>query len=567
MLASTIQQVAKTEEAKSAPGQPSAPRPLKVVRCCDVVRVRVGTGNALPGSAKEGAPGLPEVCKNCSVNRNSKDPAKPKQDQVLEVPSSNGGTGTADWPIRNNANVPRPAVKTIETRPAKLPVKPGPSSSAELCWPRRRDTANELTLPPQLDQARPTVSFLFSGGVFRGVFQVGVVNALNEAGVRPDLLAGASVGTITSALVGSVFRQTTPEARQAQVAKLAAVFLAIDRLVLTDRFADFFRRFTLRAAEARFSLHDADQFFRRFDQEPFGRFNKSARRVIAGLERVFDLNPFELTELTRALRNRETASAWRQLSGHVGQFLDRYGIGQEILGAEPLALLIREIVLSGHHTTDSAEFDLFVNEGGFHMVATATNLTQGKLEILSSLPDPLKPEQRVLLREGLLASSAFPAVFRPRWSWEVHPQASTTDRFVDGGVMDNLPLDAVVHFLWSAYERGLIELWPKPAPHLLFTASLQVQQRQLKGDDIRATARNWSSLQARAKRLSYNQKIDRFAEAQQKLQGHRLAAVRDRAKAQGQKPPQEPEPPEDWNLLNIEAVVVKPEWLVGTFAF
>jgi predicted acylesterase/phospholipase RssA len=572
MLASTLQQVAGASRPKLETTSLTDSPSLKFVRCCDVMRQRLSGDPALPGSAKDGAPGLPEVCRHCAVHRDSKDPDRPRQRQLLEVPTLN--PKATDWPHVDTKPAPlgpkaRTAERAKRSEPQPPPSTPNafPPGEVQWCWPRKRDESNQLIQPPDLDRERPTVSFLFSGGVFRGVFQVGVVNALNEAGLRPDLLAGASVGTITSAMVGSVFRQSTPEARQAQVAKLAAVFLAIDRLVLTDRFADFFRRFTLRAAEARFSFHDMDQFFRRFDQETFGQFNKGARRVIAGLERVFDLNPFELTELTRSIRNRETSNAWNQLSGHVGQFLERYGIGDELLGAEPLALLIREVVLSGQQTTESAEFDLFLKEGGFHMLATATNLTQGKLETLSSLPDRNKPEQRVLLKEGLLASSAFPAVFRPRWSWEVHPQASTTDKFVDGGVMDNLPLDAVVRFLWKAYERGLIQLWPKKAPHLLFTASLQAQQRQLQGDEIRATARNWSLLQARAKRLSYNQKIDRFAEAQQNFRAIALQRMRDQAEKEGRPPPASLEPPDDWDLLNMEAVVVKPEWLVGTFAF
>jgi hypothetical protein len=58
-----------------------------------------------------------------------------------------------------------------------------------------------------------------------------------------------------------------------------------------------------------------------------------------------------------------------------------------------------------------------------------------------------------VLRQGLLASSAFPGVFRPRNSWEIFPTSSNQDQYVDGGVMDNLPFASVVAFLDAASER------------------------------------------------------------------------------------------------------------------
>ena len=54
-------------------------------------------------------------------------------------------------------------------------------------------------------QKGPAIVFLFSGGVFRGVFQVGFANAVSELGIQPDVVAGASVGTIIGAFTGRVF--------------------------------------------------------------------------------------------------------------------------------------------------------------------------------------------------------------------------------------------------------------------------------------------------------------------------------------------------------------------------
>ena len=44
-----------------------------------------------------------------------------------------------------------------------------------------------------------TTAFVLSGGANLGALQVGMLRALHEAGVRPDLLVGASVGAINAA--------------------------------------------------------------------------------------------------------------------------------------------------------------------------------------------------------------------------------------------------------------------------------------------------------------------------------------------------------------------------------
>ena len=78
---------------------------------------------------------------------------------------------------------------------------------------------------------RPTISLLFSGGVFRGVYQLGVLNALDELGIQPDLIGGCirrfdhgcndRAGVLNSTRGGHL--------RRVQIARIAAAFLGIDR--------------------------------------------------------------------------------------------------------------------------------------------------------------------------------------------------------------------------------------------------------------------------------------------------------------------------------------------------
>jgi hypothetical protein len=155
----------------------------------------------------------------------------------------------------------------------------------------------------------------------------------------------------------------------------------------------------------------------------------------------------------------------------------------------------------------------------------------------------------------LLASSAFPGVFRPRWPWEVHNGVSRESQYIDGGVMDNLPLDAVAQVMYEAgaaiKRRPVLD--NEHVPHLLFAASLEVNVGPQGGQaDVKAAqeaARNWVRLWQRARRLSYNHKLETFLRSQRDIR--RIYES-------------QPSPP--WEPLDIEVVAVKPEWLCSTFA-
>src|SRR5918995_2936565 len=47
------------------------------------------------------------------------------------------------------------------------------------------------------------VAFVLGGGGVRGAVEIGMLRALLEAGIRPDLIVGTSIGAINGALVAS----------------------------------------------------------------------------------------------------------------------------------------------------------------------------------------------------------------------------------------------------------------------------------------------------------------------------------------------------------------------------
>lgn len=505
---------------------------------------QVLNGVTLPGSRVKDGPGLPEICRFCSL-KNS------------DVP---GGAQVRTSLICRAAQMSPPiAASDLDPTPT------GGEKIGSSTPPIAGSAAQQGERPGTLSMAEPWVSTVFAGGVFRGVFQVGVLAALSEAGLRPKVMAGASVGTIMSAISAVILGDNGPQSagnRQARVRSVAATFLAIDRLVLTDRFADFIRRVTLRLGKAHFSLRDTDIMFRRFDRRSWDNFSTASRRVLAGIEQLFFLDPRDLAKLSLASRQRDRKELLDLLRGYVQEFMDRSSIGSELLGAEPLELLIRHHVLNplGLDLHSSCKFQVFKEKFGIDFLGTVTNLTTGQLDLLSSqAPDFRQPD----LLNGLLASSAFPAVFRPRWLWEIRPVAPW-ELCIDGGVADNLPLVPVARFLYYATQRGLASPAPcdpgqpwSPAtsrPHLIFTASLEVTPADLtdpsKAAQLGEIINDWTKLRERAAQLRHNKKVDRFIQFQKDIRQIRAAS-----------------PLKDSPLTDIHPVCVKPQWLCGTFAF
>jgi len=515
-------------EVSAREGQGGRNGPLVSVPCRRAVEHHVGPDGLLPGSKETGGPGLPAVCDVCVLFRRRPEATAERVLRVIEP------TGPKPGKAPRNANGSNSEPERALRQTLEVP---------ERRWPMPREG--------ELVDRRPIVSLLFSGGVFRGVYLVGVVNALNELGLQPDLVAGSSVGSITAAMAAAIFTQE-PALRRRRIGDVAATFMALDRLILTDRLADSVRNLTLRGAETRFSPRQFDHVFRTYDRGRSGSFSRDLRQVLAGLERLSAMSPYQLRRVAEAITDGPPGRAYRQLRDHLQVWLDRSGIGMELLGAEPLELLITHLVLKGLDPSLSdpraTTADIFESKG-LKFLSTATNLTRGRLDF----PTAFGPRARLL--DCLLASSAFPAVFRPRWSWEVLPESVDGDQYIDGGVMDNLPLDEVARFLDLATGERLIAPRPerggRPVPHLVFTASLEIRTPVLDDQGVQETVDLWPKLGRRAKEFGYNRKVDAYATLQGDIRAiHRkFGAVMDR------------------NQLDLEVVIAKPRWLCSTFGF
>jgi predicted acylesterase/phospholipase RssA len=530
----------------------------------------------LPGSRRaaepdtserhDSPPGLSEICDHCELRDDLAAERCRERQQVLvcheckDMPTH--------WPHEFETEEADPDDRHFETKREETPdLQAKVIEALGHHWPHERRDASGTGSP--ID--RPLVSLLFSGGVFRGVFQVGAINALKILKVTPDIVAGASVGSITGAMAAQLL---TDGDNKQQLARLAAVYLSVDRVILTDRFADFVREFTIRAAATRFSLRQADRLFRKYDKPWLFSFDKGARQVIAGIERLFYVSPYQMNQLVKTLRHREGRRAVRLGRTFGQQWLDRMNVGEEILGADSLKELINYFIpLSDRHTDRlkdapklSGMFTPFLDKGVM-LLATTANLS-GELLTLGDPFHDSGESSRIDLTNALLASSAFPGVFRPRWAPEVFPDTYEKHQFIDGGVMDNLPIDAVFNVLLNASSsdpnEGLIVRRPTSAqsstnesiPHLAFAVSLEPKLEDINRDDaLSALEGYWPALMTRAKQLGYNGKLDDYCQAAREINElHEQFNKPARGTAQRL-------------ALNLEIVALKPRWLCGTFAF
>jgi NTE family protein len=78
--------------------------------------------------------------------------------------------------------------------------------------------------PPPKDPRPPKIGLALGGGAARGFAHIGVIQVLEEAGIRPDLVVGTSAGSLVAALY----------AAGRNGAELAALALAMDESAITD---------------------------------------------------------------------------------------------------------------------------------------------------------------------------------------------------------------------------------------------------------------------------------------------------------------------------------------------
>jgi predicted acylesterase/phospholipase RssA len=288
---------------------------------------------------------------------------------------------------------------------------------------------------PELAGDRPRIVFLASGGVFRGSFHVGMIGAMHATGLKPDMIVGASVGTLLGAALGSMYASSGQQAG-VKLRRLTNLFLEIDqRVALTKTLKAAVKDVGIRSRGA--SMNLSPNTLRKMvragsRQDPGSAITGAPPALIDAISDLF-LIPYRATariaaEFVAGHVTRATHTFWTQIKTET---IDRLGIYDALIGS---SLLERETRLVLGDVKQDVQ--PFLEQSRIAFFATAVNLVTEWITILGAQ----LTADRYDLIEALLASSAFPMAFAPRRASALYPGVGRRDVFYgDGGMFDNLP--------------------------------------------------------------------------------------------------------------------------------
>ncbi|APR76092.1 Hypothetical protein A7982_01439 [Minicystis rosea] len=348
---------------------------------------------------------------------------------------------------------------------------------------------------------RPLRIAVPAGGVFLGVFQFGAIAALADYDIRPDLYAGASVGTIFSYLLESSLRNPTDN-----IPKIVDLALTVPEWVdavdgtpkgRVDWIVDHLQR-RWDSAEVR-PLRDLRprQIAAMLATDPHGETAATWRSFRKGLGALlFTPLPPSAREQPRPLDpkyrldSNEWASVHRtihelsrlRLDGAV-ELLDEIAANLgfftpgpdenkgEVIGFSSIKAKMESLVFPG---AGKPTLERHSREHEVRFIFTVTNHTLGQLEHFGFADGATTSTASPDAVEATLAASSFPLAFRRRSREEIFG-TDTIDRreelYADGGIFNNFPSDTAFAYLHAltGYEATR---WIGDQEHEVYLLSL-----------------------------------------------------------------------------------------------
>lgn len=376
------------------------------------------------------------------------------------------------------------------------------------------DGALFTSWPPELTGVEPRIVFVASGGVFRGAFHIGLLGALVAADVRPNLVVGASVGTLMGGALAALFCADDHD-RSGLLRDLVRTFEEVDsQVALTRRFKGAVRDLGVRARSVRLSPRQVQRMLARGSRHDPGFAAVGAPPPLIDAISALFMIPHRQTGDIAAefVAGHVTEATHAFLSELRKETLVRLDIEYELMGSSLLTQAARKIF----GKVDLKQRQPFLPGGRVAVFATATQLGRQAPILLGA--ESTHPGADYDFLEAALASSAFPCVFSPRLESNLYPGTGAIDvRFADGGMFDNLPFMPAIGILSRAQEE-----YRKRKARAGLTARDFLQHRHQRPDLIIAGALDANSKKAtlafddpvtiatRAKRLQDNVKIRDF---------------------------------------------------------
>lgn len=446
-------------------------------------------------------------------------------------------------------------------------------------WASLLDNGTDFSKLRHLSGEEPRIVFVASGGVFRGTFHAGMVAALLAARIKPDLIVGASVGTIMGGALAAAFSTENYAAAINHLAKLVSVLLSVDHQVaFTKPFKNAVRDLGIRARDITISPNDIRKMV--LD----GSRKDAAFGVVGAPSALID----SISHLLLIPHKSTAEIAAEFIAGHVTQATKKL---LDQLKEETLKRLKIEYAVMGTSLIEPAARGLLRANGSD--VARLQPFTEHGMAVYGTTIDFWR-QRPVLLGAGkegraydfieaALCSSAFPCVFAPRRESDLYPgTGDPTTLFSDGGMFDNLPFLPAVEILSKIQATQIDDDKKKPGkpalevsmdalrrryqqPDLFIAGSLDVNLQEQ--EDLENVFQNIVQIMERASALQNNVKIKGFLQV--------LTTLDDQLRRLLEQQENHPKRTElDFELLDeiVNAAIlpvypIDPEHLNGTFAF
>ena len=288
---------------------------------------------------------------------------------------------------------------------------------------------------------------LASGGVFRGATHIGFIAALVAAGVKPDLVVGASVG----ALMGATLCAITDMAEGAQrerVRELAGLFLHVDeRVALTRQLKNALKQMGIRGRRIMLSPASVKRMLRKGTvANPGFAATGAPPALIDAISEMFLIPHLETTSIASQFVAGHFSTAVKRFWDQVQkETLPKLGIERAAMGTSLLGPEARKLLLPAGGDDDVWQGKTQPYEYA-RFFCTTSDINRGAAMLLGR--DTLRVTGAYDFLEACLSSSAFPVVFAPRPESSVLPGVGRTDvLFADGGMFDNLPFFPAIEIL------------------------------------------------------------------------------------------------------------------------
>ncbi len=301
---------------------------------------------------------------------------------------------------------------------------------------------------PHLTGTKPRICFLASGGVFRGATHIGVLGALRVAGIRPDLIVGASVGALIGGVLGAIsVLEDGPAFRL--LGELANTFREVDeRIALTRTLKNAARQLGTRARRVKLSPRDFQRMIERGTRSDAGFAATSAPPGLVDAMAELTLLPYQDARkiATEFVAGHYAEAAKAFLEKIQKETLPRLGIEYEVMGSSLLAQAAYRLLGGGAGIHLNQRQPFHRGEHPVSFFCTASSLGDRTPRLLGR--DFPAGGTSFDFIEAVLSSSAFPGIFAPRRESTVFPDFGREDVLLaDGGMFDNLPFYPAIDVL------------------------------------------------------------------------------------------------------------------------